>query len=80
MEAKIRSIGNALGIILPKNITKLLNLHADEAIELNVEDDRLLISRKNQSLKENLLLGIKASEKDNIEFAESFHELDSETW
>ncbi len=80
MESKIRNIGNALGIILPKNITKLLNLHADEAIELNVEGDRLLISRKNQSLKENLLLGIKASEKDNIEFAESFNELDSETW
>ena len=80
MEAKIRNIGNALGIILPKNITKLLNLHADEAIELNVEDDRLLISRKNQSLKENLLLGIKASEKDNIDFAESFNELESETW
>lgn len=80
METKIRNIGNALGIILPKSITKLLNLHADEAIELNVEDDRLLISRKNQSLKENLLLGIKASEKDNIEFAESFNELESETW
>lgn len=80
MEAKIRSIGNALGIILPKNITKLLNLNVDEAIELNVEDERLVISRKKQSLKENLLLGIKASEEENIEFAESFEELESETW
>lgn len=80
MEAKIRSIGNALGIILPKNITKLLNLNVDEAIELNVEDERLVISRKKQSLKENLLLGIKASEEENIEFAESFDELESEIW
>ena len=80
MEAKIRSIGNALGIILPKKITKLLNLNVDEAIELNVEDERLVISRKKQSLKENLLLGIKASEEDNIEFAESFDELESEIW
>ena len=80
MEAKIRSIGNALGIILPKNITKLLNLNVDEAIELNVEDERLVISRKKQSLKENLLLGIKASEEENIEFAESFEELESEIW
>ena len=80
MESKIRNIGNALGIILPRNITKLLNLHADEAIDLNVEDDRLLITRKNQSLKENLLLRIKAGEKDNIAFAESFNELESETW
>ena len=80
METKIRNIGNALGIILPKDITKLLNLNVDEAIELNVEDERLVISRKKQSLKENLLLGIKASEEDNIEFAESFNELESETW
>ena len=80
METKIRSIGNALGIILPKNITKLLNLNVDEAIELNVEDEKLVISRKKQSLKENLLLGIKVSEEDNIEFAESFNELESETW
>ena len=80
MESKIRNIGNALGIILPKNITKLLNLNADEAIELNVEGERLVISRKKQSLKENLLLGIKASEEDNIEFAESVNELESETW
>ena len=80
METKIRSIGNALGIILPKHITKLMNLHVDEPVELNVEDERLVISRKKQSLKENLLLGIKASEEENTEFAESFDELESETW
>ena len=80
METKIRNIGNALGIILPKDITKLLNLNVDEAIELNVEDERLVISRKKQSLKENLLLGIKASEEENIEFAESFDELETEAW
>ena len=80
METKIRNIGNALGIILPKDITKLLNLNVDEAIELNVEDERLVISRKKQSLKENLSLGIKASEEENIEFAESFDELETEAW
>jgi antitoxin component of MazEF toxin-antitoxin module len=80
METKIRNIGNALGIILPKDITKSLNLNVDEAIDLNVEDERLVISRKKQSLKENLLLGIRASEEENIEFAESFDELDTEAW
>ncbi len=80
METKIRNIGNALGIILSKDITKLLNLKVDEAIEVNVEDERLVISRKKQSLKENLLLGIKASEEENIEFAESFDELETEAW
>jgi len=80
MEVKIRSIGNALGIILPKNITKQMNLNADDAIELNVEEKKLVIARKKQSLKENLLLGIKASEEENTAFAESFDELESETW
>jgi antitoxin component of MazEF toxin-antitoxin module len=49
METKIRNIGNALGIILLKDITKSLNLNVDKAIELNVEDERLVISRKKQS-------------------------------
>ena len=80
MEVKIRNIGNALGIILPKNLTSLINLHADDAVELDVEDDRLIIVRKMESLKDNLLLGIQASQEENLELAESFDELESETW
>ena len=66
MEVKIRNIGNALGIILPKNLTASINLHADDAVELDVEDDRLIISRKMESLKDNLLLGIQASQEENL--------------
>ncbi len=80
MEMKVRNIGNALGIIIPKNLTKLMNLHADDAVELDVEDDKLVIKRKKESLKENLLLGIQASQEENLEFANSFDELESETW
>jgi len=80
VEVKIRSIGNALGIIIPKHLTSLISLHADDAVELNVEDDRLIITRKIESLKENLLLGIQASQAENLEFAESFDELESERW
>ena len=80
MEVKIRNIGNALGIILPKNLTTSINLHADDAVELNVEDDRLIITRKVESLKDNMLLGIQASQEENLEFAESFDELESERW
>ena len=80
MEVKIRNIGNALGIILPKNLTSLANLHADDAVEVDVEDDGLIIIRKIESLKDNLLLGIQASQEENLEFSESFDELESETW
>ena len=80
MEVRIRNIGNALGIILPKNLTSSINLHADDAVELNVEDNRLIITRKMESFKDNLLIGIQASQEENLEFAESFDELESETW
>ena len=80
MEVKIRNIGNALGIILPKNLTTAINLHADDAVELNVEDDKLIITRKMESFKDNLLLGIQASQEENLEFAEAFDELESERW
>ena len=58
----------------------LINLHADDAVEVDVEDDRLIIVRKMESLKDNLLLGIQASQEENLEFSESFDELESETW
>lgn len=44
METKVRSIGNALGIIIPKSLTTEMNLHADDAVELGVEHDRLVVS------------------------------------
>lgn len=80
MEAKVRRIGNALGIIIPKSLTTAVNLHADDPVELGVENDRLVISRKKESLKADLLRGIEASQEENIGFAEAFDELESEKW
>ena len=80
MVTKVRSIGNALGIIIPKSLTTAMNLHADDAVDLGVENDRLVISRKEESLKADLLRGIAASQEENLEFAESFDQLESETW
>ena len=80
MEVKIRSIGNVLGIILPKSISELMHFNAEDTVKLDVEKERLVIARKRQSLKKNLLSGIKASEHENIEFVQSFDELEKEAW
>ena len=80
MEVKIRSIGNSLGIIFPKRIARLMNFNVEDVIEINVntEGKRLIMERKEKSLKKNLLEGIRASQKDNLAFANDFDELEGE--
>jgi antitoxin component of MazEF toxin-antitoxin module len=80
MEVKIRSIGNSLGIIFPKQIMEIMNLHAEDVIEMDIdrEKKRLIVERKKQSLQENLLEGINASQEENLAFANDFDELEGE--
>ncbi len=65
MEAKIRRIGNAMGLIFPKDVIKAMNFHPEDIVEfgLNEEKQEITIVRKMQSLRENLLLGIEANKK-----------------
>jgi antitoxin component of MazEF toxin-antitoxin module len=80
MEVKIRSIGNSVGIIFPKRIAKMMNFHIEDVIELDIDTERkrLIVERKKQSLKENLLDGIKASQEENLAFVNDFDELEGE--
>lgn len=76
METRIRSIGNSVGIILPRQIARILNFHAEEIVELDVDvkKKRLYVEQKKQSLRENLLKGILSSQEDNLAFANGFDE------
>lgn len=80
MEVKVRSIGNSIGIIFPRNVAAMMNLHTEDVIELDVDTERhrLIMERKKKSLRENLLAGILASQEENIAFANDFDELDGE--
>lgn len=80
MEVRIRSIGNSMGIIFPKTIAKKMNFHVEDVIELDIDQEnrRLIVERKRQSLRENLLVGINASQEDNVAFANGFDELEGE--
>ncbi|UCH96384.1 MAG: hypothetical protein JSV88_05915 [Candidatus Aminicenantes bacterium] len=80
MEVKIRNIGNSMGIIFPKQITKIMNFHVEDVIELDVDAERkrLIMERKKNSLRENLLDGIMASQEDNLAFVNDFDELEGE--
>ena len=74
MEVKVRSIGNSIGIIFPRNVAAMMNLHTEDVIELDVdaEHQRLIVERKKKSLRENLLEGILASQEENIAFANDY--------
>ena len=55
MEAKLQKWGNSLGIRIPNNILKSLNLSQNEIVEIKEEDDKIIISKsykKQISLKE----------------------------
>ncbi len=80
MEVKVRNIGNAVGVIFPKMVASSMDFHAGDVIKVEIHDHVLNIQKKTIDLKECILRGIRASEKDDVEFAESFTELDSEKW
>ncbi|MDQ1350810.1 MAG: hypothetical protein QG657_1112 [Acidobacteriota bacterium] len=78
MEVKVRSIGNSVGIIFPRNVADMMNLHVEDVIEMDVDAERhrLIMERKKKSLRDNLLAGILASQEENTAFANDFDELD----
>lgn len=45
MEAKLQKWGNSLGIRIPRNIIKSLNLKTNDILELHEEDNRIIMSK-----------------------------------
>lgn len=64
MEMKLQKWGNSLGVRLPSNILKSLNLKVDDVINIREEDEKIIITKveKKISLEEK----IKAYEGENI--------------
>ncbi|KPP99702.1 MAG: toxin-antitoxin system MazE family antidote component [Bacteroidetes bacterium HLUCCA01] len=62
MEAKIRNIGNSLGIILPKELTDALHLRSG---------DKLTIVKKGNTIE------ISQQDTDFAEWAEAYRELNA---
>ena len=55
MEARLQKWGNSVGLRIPSNILKSLNLKKDDVVELKQDEDKIIISiskRKKISLKE----------------------------
>ena len=80
MEVKLRKIGNAVGVILPKSVIDQANFHAGDTLDIHIDDNGVSLKRHNEDLKERILKGILASDKENVDFAESFIDLESESW
>lgn len=45
MEARLQKWGNSIGIRIPSNILKSLNLHENDLLEILEQDDRIIISK-----------------------------------
>lgn len=51
MEVRLQKWGNSLGIRIPSNLLKSLNLKVNDNIELIQEDDKIIISKsKNKKI------------------------------
>ncbi len=46
MESAIRKLGNSAGIILPAPMLRTLSLEIGQAVDLNIEDGRLVVTAK----------------------------------
>ncbi len=45
MRTKIQKWGNSLGLRIPKSFAEEAQLHADSAVDLSMDDDRLIVRR-----------------------------------
>ncbi len=80
MEIKVRNIGNSIGLILPKAVSSRMDFHVGDVVTVEVHSDIMNIHKKSEDLKNRILRGIKASEKENLKFVESFASMKSEQW
>ena len=49
MEARLQKWGNSIGIRIPSNILKSLNLHENDLLEILEQDDRIIISKSKKN-------------------------------
>ena len=80
MEVKLRKIGNAMGVIFPKEIMEQAKAHAGDRYSIFINNSDIQLHKYQEDLSNRIIAGIKASEKDDVEFSDSFFELGSEQW
>jgi len=75
MEIKVRKIGNAVGLIIPKVLAEKAEFRAGEALEISISKDGVTLQKKNNDLRQRILKGILASDQENGDFSKSFNDL-----
>jgi antitoxin component of MazEF toxin-antitoxin module len=80
MQVKVRKIGNAMGVILPKAVIAEAELHAGDALDIHIDSNGVSLTKQIGDLKDRILNGIIASDQENLEFSESFSDTESESW
>ena len=60
MEAKLQKWGNSLGIRIPSNILKSLNIKTNDILDMKLDDNKIVISvPQKKKIWQKLFLGMK---------------------
>ncbi len=66
MQALITNWGNSLGVRLPKRLAEALNFEAGTKVKLEVEDDKIILSKPKDYDLAHLVSGITEKNKPEI--------------
>ena len=69
MEARLQKWGNSVGIRIPSNIIKSLNLKINDVLELKTEDKKIIITK---SIKKTISLEERFKEYNGKNLAKDF--------
>lgn len=69
MEARLQKWGNSDGIRIPSNILKSLNLKTNDVVDLNIVDDKIVISK---SKKKKIILSERFEEYNGKNLSKEF--------
>ena len=69
MEARLQKWGNSVGIRIPSNIIKSLNLKINDVLELETEDKKIIITK---SIKKTISLEERFKEYNGKNLAKDF--------
>lgn len=76
MRSALKKIGNSSGLIIPKPLLLEIGAEAGDAVEIEVEDGRLVVSKISKTVREGWAdasrqLGLQGLSEEDVEWLES---------
>lgn len=76
MRSALKKIGNSSGLIIPKPLLIEIGAEAGDAVDIEVEDGRLIVSRVARTVREgwaeaSMTLGLQGVSEEDVEWLEA---------